>query len=661
MTSWHGWAGTILDVDLTTRKVNKEPLSREFATKYIGGSGFGARILYDEVPPGDNALEPENVIIIGQGPLSGTLAPSGGRYELVSKSPLTGIYARSNGGGFFGPEMKSAGYDLIIIRGKSETPVYLWIDDEHVEIRDATPLWGKDTWTTQRMIREELGNHDMTIPHFRHLGDADIQVLKIGPAGENLCYSSCVIGNLGRAAGRCSMGAVWGSKKLKAVAVHGRKGVSVARSAEFKELCVALHERAKRDPLYQLQTKYGTPGWVASPVIAAKYHGASMDSLYHTHFDPLFDKNLACFGCSLGCSHYYRVKEGKYKGTAGEGIEANAVTTALELRIGNPAFVCKYNNLCNQLGLHIDTPGYALAWAMELYQDGIITREDSDGLELTWGNEDVVLDFVRKIACKEGFGEILDAYPIRAAQKLGRESDLYISHAKGLGGFGKLAGVMGRSTQWALALSVATRGRDHLTGAQPLTVPGLRQEISDELLEKLGQERYNNPGAFLKPFSTDPEKAQYVYDIENIYTLCDMTGVCKFASEFGSYIEGTHIENYAQLMSTATGADFSVSELVKAAEREMLLERAFNAREGIRRIDDHPYPFYYQLKYGEKHPRCDYSKFKISLEDYGKVLDDYYKLRGCDLETGIPNKERLEAVGLKDVADDLANRGILPQ
>ena len=189
MTTWYSWAGTILNVDLTSMKVSQEPLSKEFAVKYIGGSGFGARILYDEVEPTDNALEPDNVLVITQGTLSGTAAPSGGRYDLITKSPLTRIFTRSNGGGFFGPEMKFAGSDLIIVRGRAERPVYLWIDDDQVELRDARHLWDKDTWTARRMIQTELG-------------DTEIQTLLIGPAGENLCYSSCVISNLGRAAGK---------------------------------------------------------------------------------------------------------------------------------------------------------------------------------------------------------------------------------------------------------------------------------------------------------------------------------------------------------------------------------------------------------------------------------------------------------------------------
>lgn len=644
MTDWYGWAGTILNVDLTNRKLSREPLSREFATKYIGASGFGARVLYDEVGPEVAPLSPENIIIIGGGPLGGTTAPSGSRYELLSKSPLTGILGRSNGGGFFGPEMKFAGYDLIIIRGKAEKPVYLWVNDEQAEIRDATHLWGKDAWTTQHLIQQELNN-------------PDIQTLKIGPAGENMCFSSCVTNSLGRAAGMTSIGAVWGSKNLKAVAAQGNKWVKIAKPKEFMELCQALIERAKTDPMYDIHTKYGTSGWVSQTLY--KQRKADLDALY--------DKSLACFGCAYHCSHFYSVKSGKYKGTAGEGFEGFHGGLAAGVGITDPAFMSQYNNLCNQLGVHICTPYAAIAWAMQLYQDGIITREDTDGLELTPGNEEAILTLVRKIAYKEGFGAMLDD-PIRGAEMLGRGSDEYIAHIKrdssrgGGGGQGIRRGPGGNEQAQGLGnLRTNLYGAVYTRrGAHSQNAPGTREQYPDEHMRKLGKERYNDPEAFFKPNSPDPVNARWVYDIENIFALCDMTGACRFASEQTFNTEGVHLNDFARLMSAATGIDFSPTDLVEATERELLLERAFNAREGIRRIDDYPYPFHYLLKHGKEHPRFDYSTLKFSLEDYDKVLDEYYRLRGCDLKTGIPTQEKLESYGLKDVAEDLAHRGILP-
>jgi len=650
MENWYGWAGCILEVNLTTCEINKKSLSKDFARKYIGGSGFGARILYDEVGPDVGPLDPGNIVVIAQGPLSGTFVPASGRYEMVTKSPLTGIYARSNGGGFFGPEMKYAGYDLIIIRGQSPKPVYLWIDDEEVELREATHLWGKDTWVTQEMIRDEL--HDSTI-----------RTLKIGPAGENLCLSSCVIGDYSRAAGRCSFGAVWGSKRLKAVAVRGSKGVRIAEPEGFAELCNVLSERFKQDPTYPIHSTYGTVGWVSTPHIkkwarsTPEFRQAGIECLEHDRFSQFFEKNTACFGCPLHCSHYWRIKSGKYKGTKGHTVEGNTVLYGGMLpRAYNPAFVLNYQSICDRLGLNVDHAGQAITWAMRLYEDGIITKEDIEGIELNWGEEDTIIKLTYKVAYKEGFGKILDAFPIKGAEMLGKGSHVYASHCKGGLSPGHQVVV---SAHWTLANAVAPRGRDHLTGACSVITPDMREYITDEILGKLGRDWYGNSTIFTDEWDCNSEKALLTWDLENLYCLYDMTGVCKFAGKQCLIVTGINRKDFCQLLSAATGVDFSIQDLIKAGEREMLLQRAYNAREGIRRIDDHPFPFYWQLKYGEPNYKYDYEAFPIKLEDYELLLDEYYKVRGCDLATGIPLKEKLEEVELKDVAHDLEGRGIL--
>ncbi len=642
MTNWYGWAGSILNVDLTNMKIAREPLSLDFATKYIGGGGFATRILYDEVGPEVDPLEPENILVIGQGPLSGTIAPASGRYDLITKSPLKSLHIRSNGGGFFGPEMKLAGYDLIVIRGRAEKPVYLWVDGEHVEIRSAGHIWGKDAWTTQRMIREEVD-------------DPSIQVLKVGPAGENMCYSSCVTSNLGRAAGRLSVAAVWGSKNLKAVAVRGNSWVSVAKPKEFMELCQALINRAKKDPMYAIHTKYGTVGWVGGTT--GKRASKETDPLHAENFDELFDKNLSCFGCTYHCSHFYTVKSGQYKGASGEGPESGGGQSVAEaVRVYDPAFACNVNTVCNQLGINTHSIRTSLPWAMRLYEDGIITKEDTDGLELTWGNEEVVLKLIHKIAYKEGFGAILDD-PVRGAEMLGRGTEEYIGRIRGVS-TGTDSVTIGRLGDLRSVLSDSViSGR----GPQSQTIPGRRKEYPDENLRKLGQERYNDPEAFFRQNEPDPLKALEVYTNEDGHAICDLTGTCTFASEQTFHTEGIHPPDFVQLLSLATGVDFTLDDLMAATHRKCLLERAFNAREGVRRIDQYPYPLHYQLKYGKEHPRYDYSTFKFSMEDYDQVLDEYYRLRGCDLETGIPTREKLESLELNDVADDLARRGILPK
>ena len=644
--SCYGWAGAVLDVDLTSGKITRRELDRDFAIKYIGGSGFGVRILYDEVGPDIDPLDEKNITIIGQGPLCGTLAPSSGRYDVVSKAPITEIFNRTNGGGFFGPEMKYAGYDLIIIRGKSEKPVYLWINDDHVEIKDASHLWGQDTWVTQQMIRDELGNRR-------------IRTLKIGPAGENQCYCSCLIGDLARAAGRGSTGAVWGAKKLKAIAVRGTRGVRVAHPEEFVDYCRMLVERFKQDPNYALHSEWGTLGGVSTPGLMQQYRGPDLPSLHHQNFAQFIKKNLACFGCTIHCSHWYEIHEGKYKGTVGEGLEAVCTLySGAMARLSNPAWQCHFNTMCNKLGIHVEHPGEALAWACRLFEEGIITEADCDGLKPVWGDEDVATELVRKMAYKEGFGKILDGYPVRGPQWLGRNSEMYAAHNKGNPTYGD--GELRLGSQWALGIGVSTRGRDHLTGAPWVLVQGMFREMPDETLARLGRERYNDATVFDK-WGANLNKSRLIYDFEHNCALADMTGICKFAAEYEFYDKGIHLNDFARLLTLATGEDFSEPDLVKAAERQMLLERAFNAREGIRKADDYAPLFTWQLKHGKPNPLYNYANYQITIEQFTTLLDEYYRWRGCDIATGIPTREKLLEVGLEDVADDLKRRGILPQ
>jgi len=644
MTTWHGWAGRILNVNLTTGEIGIEPLTKELALKHIGGRGLGTKILYDEVDPEVGPLSPDNIIAIGSGPLSGSLSPGACRTDIISKSPLTGIFGRSNLGGFFGPELKWAGYDLIVFRGCSEKPVYLWIEDDRVELRDAAHLWGKDTWETQRLIREELS-------------DPDIKTLKIGPPGENRCFSASIVGDLGRSASKGGIGSVWGSKRLKAVAVRGRRGVSLARPEEMVALALELWERFKLDPMYQSHVTYGRNAWVGNTAMRIK--GTNMPNVTAEALnEQVYEKQLSCSGCALRCGHFYRIKDGKFKGTTGHGIEGNVQMWAIShFQVDDANFLCLVNSICDRLGMNVDIPAYSFAWAVLLYKEGIITKEDTDGIEFTPGNKEAILQMIPKMVRKEGFGEILDAYPLRAAKKLGRGSDVYASHNKGLyaGGFGVQATVKG-----TLAQAVATRGHDHLTGNPMIETPNRQLEMTDEVLEKLGRERYGDPKFFTDaPWNYQSKYSLRVFEHEHIYTLRDLTGTCSSVSHSPLYAEGIGLSDYAHLLRVATGENYTIEETEEAAQREMLLERAYNAREGIRRIDDYPFGFRWQLEHGEPHPK--YGPQKLSLEDYNRMLDEYYRLRGCDPTTGIPTREKLEEIGLGDVARDLINRRIITE
>ncbi|MBI4286740.1 MAG: hypothetical protein HY670_12700 [Chloroflexi bacterium] len=652
MSTSYGWGGKVLDIDLASGRIKRETLSRDLAIKHIGGASLMAKMLYDEVDPAVEPLSPENVILIGQGALVGTLAPSGGRYEIATKSPLTGIYGRSNGGGNFGPEMKWAGYDIIKIRGKAPKPVYINIQDDRVEIRDAAHLWGKTISVSRRMLCDELG-------------DPETATLLIGPAGEHLCLQSAVISDLSRAAGKNSIGAVFGSKNLKGVAIRGTQGVRVARPAEFLKLCKTLLQRIKQDPLYETHSKYGTLSWVgtaysSSPVGKALTGGLGGAEIEDKAFDPLIEKNLACFGCPLHCSHFLRVKEGKYKGAHGEGLEGNVQIWGFGMRILSAPFLVHYNSLCNELGLNADSPGTAINWAMHLWQNGVISKEDTGGLDLSWGNEESALELTRQIAYKEGFGAVLDGYPLRAAQQIGHGSEKWASHGKGSYTYNVGPGT-GTTLHYTLALNMSNRGYDHLSGGPSIYTHDFRQRwgLTNELLTGIARERYGDPNAF-EPWTPSLSKALVVYDFENNCATADTAGLCKFAMWFCLCVHGINMTDVSHLLTEVTGETFTPEDVKKAAERQYVVERAFNARQGMRRVDDYPFVFRWLIEKGEPNPVFDYDKLPIKLETYDKVMDEYYRLRGCDPKTAIPTRAKLNELGLQDIAADLAKRGLLP-
>jgi aldehyde:ferredoxin oxidoreductase len=649
MTDWYGWAGTILDVNLTTGKIKKVPFDQDFAVKYIGGRGFGTRWLYDEVPPEVDSLSPEAVISINSGPLVGTMAPASSRIDVVARSPLTGIYGRSNSGGFWSAELKWAGYDSIIIRGAAAQPVYLWINDDVVELRDASHLWGQDTWATERTLRRELDGRD-------------IKTLRIGPAGENLSCAAAIINDLGRAAATRGLGALLGAKKLKAIAVRGTRGVNIAEPREFAALCHELTERFKYDPMYASHTRYGTNNWVGDIVMAiiARITGQpSQRELMSDCLYKFYEKNLSCSSCPLHCSHYYHVKSGKYAGTRGEGIEGNIQLGANDMKVANTACAFAFNNRCNQLGLDGMHTSTAIAWAMQLYKEGVISREDTGGVELMPGNEAAIFQMMEQIAANQDFGKLLGAGIIAAAEAIGHGAETYVSHTKGYPYSFPGPGFMS-SVKTTLAHAIATRGHDHLTGSPGIETVNRQPEMTDEILEKLGKERYNDPQFFTDiPWNYQPKYALRVRDVEDRYTICDMTGTCKFAGREVLLVEGIGIDDFARLLTAATGITFSADQVKRTAQREMVLERAYNARAGIRKIDDYPHAFRWELEHGECHPKYDRNRYRMSLDDYTLLLEEYYRIRGCDPATGIPTGTTLEKLGLKDVADDLETRNII--
>ena len=393
MLELKGYKGVVLRVNLTKGEVKKEELKEDIAKAFIGGVGLCAYYMFNEVPKGADPLGPENKIMFAGGPVTGTLWPTSGRGVVVSKSPLTGIWGESHFGGHFVPEVKFAGYDAIIIEGRSKKPVYLLIDDENVELKRADHLWGKDVHEATSALLEDEGY--------------EYEVACIGPAGENLVRYACVMFNKNRAAGRTGMGAVMGSKKLKAILVHGSGGVEVAREEELWEKAKEVHERIVNHPqIYDGLYKYGTAMLVEAKMLIGelptKNHQTGVFEYAeeiggHALREEFYVKSKGCFGCPVACGKIYRVRRGKYAGAITSGMEYEAVMAfGSNCYNRDAASLIVLNDLCNKYGMDVISAGCTIAWAMECYEKGLITKEDTGGIELKWGDTEVILKLLKK-------------------------------------------------------------------------------------------------------------------------------------------------------------------------------------------------------------------------------------------------------------------------
>jgi aldehyde:ferredoxin oxidoreductase len=609
-----GWMGTILRVDLTTGKIEKEPLSEELRHNYLGGRGINDKLLYDNVKRGVDGLAPENALIFGTGPLTGTMIASG-RLTITCMSPLTKILGDTNAGSHFSPELKYAGYDHIVFTGKADKPVYLWVENDKVEIRDAQHLWGKLTDETQKMIKEEAR-------------DPRIQVTCIGPAGEKQVKLACVIVGSDGGAGKGGIGAVMGSKNLKAIAVRGTKGVKVAQPEVFRKLANSMVQRMMRNPNYQAFSTQGSPSFFRGRQITqttairnATKTGAwdGYDALKgETLYEKYVVKKKACMGCANHCRSFIEIKDGPFSGLKGVGFEfATQSGWGALCDISNAPAVYQAFILCNQYGLDQSECNQEIAAAMEWYEKGLITKEDLQGVDLKWGNYEGVIEMIHKIAKREGIGDVLAEGGVKAAEKIGKGAEKCISHSKGQL---RTTGDLRTTTAYMLGEATSTRGADHLRGSVPFS--------------RVGPGQYK--GA-----------AKEVYEMQFLLTIADALEVCKFNTLYtGMEI---NLKDMTEFFSAATGREVNEDTMREIADRIWNLERAFIVREGITRKDD-----VFVGRYMDEPVHggsCD--GLKIDRTKWDEMLDDYYDLNGWDKKTGIPTRTRLETLGLKDVADEL--------
>lgn len=638
--------GKILRVDLTTGKITTEP-TEAYQSLFFGGKGINTQILYDEVGPEVKPLDPENVIAIGTGPLIGTAAPGTGKIDISSKSPETNILGSSAMGGYWGPELKFAGYDHLLITGKASKPVYLAIENDEVAILEAEHLWGRDTYVTQELIKKELK-------------DPEYQVLCIGPSGENQIVYSTVQHSSGSCASRTGMGAVMGSKKLKAIAVRGTKGVQIAEPGKFLELAARMNQAIRENPLYPGMSTTGVVLWCGS---YAKMEFSQINNGQNfvansNPFPGFFKtpvKRYGCFGCPVHCQEVWNID-----GVSGVGMHC-APYNEVTLRIGNydqKAAIALHRE-CQLNGVESISFHAIVSWLMELRQRGIITDKDTDGIPMEWGNTQSAIKLLGKIVKREGIGEILANGIVPAAQLIGRGSEYYAQHTKGLGHHAlNLRAFIGHG----LAAATGPRG-DYVRSGPDLESSsfmihhmGLDKEEEQSLAEYydevIGEITKAKAGNSPTTYEGKPELVAFAADQNN---ACDQTTVCKWLTPF--YEMPLSIDVQAEFLTYGWGREVTREEVLTAGRRLETLVRAYNCREGMtRQEDDLPKRFF-----DEAIPKGMFKGFKLDRDQFENMKSEYYTIRGWDVKTGVPTRATLEKYGMASVAADLLKKGVIPQ
>lgn len=636
----YGYAGKILRIDLSNQTISHE-LTMKYAPEWLGGSGIGQWVLYNEVKSRVTPYAPANRLIFGAGPLVGTLAPGSSRLSADSINAYTLGVGSSNCDSHFGHQLKFAGYDQIIFQGKARKPVYVWIDNDRIEIRDAANLWGKTTWETVDMIRDELG-------------DNDIPILSIGPAGENIVRGACIIQNKGRALGRCGLGGVMGSKNLKAVAVRGNGMVKVADPPRFIKAVDELLQRFAQSNVAAFRVKYGTPGIVfrkqeigGIPYKNFQYLVLPDELFRELNLDEMQSRymvrNVGYTACPNPCGRYYWIDHGPYTGLGTEGFQFEALADfGGKLAVSDPSSIIKINSYCNQLGLDIDGVAGPMGWAMECYERGILKERDIDGLKLEWGDAGVILELTRKIAYREGFGNILGEGCAYASEWAGKGSDYFAMHSKGQDLYEVIRGAVG----WGLGTCVSTRGGGHTTGAPSIETARV---VDERVAEKIfGVRTVNQPLLY-------EGKAKLVGYFERLHRINNSLGICHFTTTWTdpSFLG---FPEMAELYSAATGLETTEDDLRRAATRMLNVEKAFNLlHTDLGRKDDYP-P---RRDLEEPIPSGPAKGWKIVKEEWDRLLDEYYEMNHWDKRTGFPTRNCLEELDLKAVADHLDRAGKL--
>ncbi len=631
-------------INLTTGEIDIRPIPLDIRKKFLGGRGLDAYLLLNHSKKGCDPLGPDNPLIVSGGILTATCASATARTHVMAKSPLTGLLGSCNMGGFFAPEMAWAGFHHLVIKGRAEKPSYIFIHDGEIEIRSAEHLWGKTTTETQWAIRDELN-------------DQEVKSMVCGPAGENLVAFANVMTGIKNAGGRTGMGAVMGSKNLKAIACRGTMDIKIAHPVEALEYNKRFIDQITSAKVNKTQGTLGTPfiwgatnSWGGLRTRNFQYNQCEYaDDIEPERLDEICEETVGpyhmsgCFGCQVHCRAQYRIPSGPYKGAYDEGPEYTSQGAfGAEPDCRSAETVLTGNHLVDQFGMDNLEVGSLIAWAMELYEEGIITSKDTDGLDLRFGNDEALLEMVERICYRKGkVADALASGGIQASKIFGKNSFDYLIQVKGMSNLHSDE----RATP-ALALNIATasRGSDHLRSRPAIDL----YHLPEKVLRRI----YSSPIPYEGPLSSEHTeyigKAWQVFWQENCYMGVDCLGICKYHTTFlGATLP--NFEDWPKVLYYNTGLEFTPEELWEISERCNMLERLFNLREGLKRDDLEKGDMINHRYFDEPCLRGapDVVGTSIDREKFVKMIDEFYEHKGLDKQ-GRPKKETLKRLGLEN-------------
>jgi aldehyde:ferredoxin oxidoreductase len=634
-----GFAGQGLEIDLSSGRVIKHDSNPDHFAKYLAGRGIATKFFVDRVSPDTDPFSSDNPLVFSAGLLTGTLAPGANRTALVTRSPQTGLLTYSAIGGFWGPEFKHAGYDTLFISGISEKPVYLFIQDDRAELRDASHLWGKNVRETEHILRQEIKPHN-------------IQILGIGPAGENKVYASTIEHTMGAGAHRAGVGAVMGHKKLKAIAVNGTKDIQVANPAELKKTCDYII--SKTGPIREYWNNWPTKNgaWLFNEAVHGNYEKEvtyeDAEEILAEFINAYKKRSASCFNCGVGCKSVISLPEGQYA-----SIKCMSFFNFMfAIKICDIHFGVRCFKLCENYGLDVVSTAYLTGFAIDLFQKGIITQADTGGLELKWRDRQAAFKLIEKIAKREDIGDILAYGVVEASKKIGKGAEEHAYQIKGL------EPIPYSIDPYSALLSSVGDKPDQTRSEGFIPSEGL-EYYSTEWRRKYVKKGYFSYPEALKPDfekeyngkNNDYEKIVPFasYDMDK-NSLADCTGVCIFWTGFWQY-NPIMVADHLKLIEYAAGIPMDEEKAMDAAKRTGIMIRAYNAMAGISRKDDTIHRRFFEKPSDTEEPIIDREKFD-------KMISRYYKLRGWNND-GIPSAKELDRLGMQDIRLRLEQKGLL--